>query len=390
VAILKWRKSWASAQLARASAIDDVLTIPAGGPAVDGLDAFGSETDVRGEATVPPAATPVRGASAVWLPTAAKWAGVLAIGAVLGAAGMFGYERRVGHQATTGTVTLLTEPEGLDVSLAGRLLGKTPLTATLTPGSYDVQVGEASTGKKIAVTVEAGGTLVHQIDFSRSVPALAAATGGLRILTDPARLPVTVDGVPRGVSPISLDDMQPGNHQIAVRTTSGIVRRTAPVQPREIASLLIVASSAPPAEAGTVSAGWVTVSSPVILEMREAGKLIGNTETSRLLLPTGQHDIDFENKTLGFSTRRSVRVTAGKTTATNIDLPNGLVSVNALPWAEVWIDGERIGETPIGNLSRQIGSHEVLFRHPQLGERRETVIIAAGKPARIGVDLRKK
>ena len=138
-----------------------------------------------------------------------------------------------------------------------------------------------------------------------------------------------------------------------------------------------------------VSAGWVTVSSPVIFEMREGGKLIGTTEASRLLLPTGEHDIDFENKLLGFTTRRSIRVTAGKTTAMTIELPNGVVSINALPWAEVWIDGERIGETPIGNLVRQIGSHEIVFRHPQFGERRATVIIGAGKPARIGIDLRK-
>jgi hypothetical protein len=66
------------------------------------------------------------------------------------------------------------------------------------------------------------------------------------------------------------------------------------------------------------------------------------------------------------------------------------LSLNATPWAEVWIDGERVGDTPIGNLTRRIGSHEVLFRHPELGERRETVVIAVGKPARIGVDLRKK
>jgi hypothetical protein len=56
----------------------------------------------------------------------------------------------------------------------------------------------------------------------------------------------------------------------------------------------------------------------------------------------------------------------------------------------VFVDGERVGETPIGNLPRRIGTHEIVFRHPELGERRETVVIAVGKPARVGVDLRKK
>ena len=83
-------------------------------------------------------------------------------------------------------------------------------------------------------------------------------------------------------------------------------------------------------------------------------------------------------------------IAAGKTATTRVDLPNGLLSVNAQPWAEVWIDGERVGETPIGNLQRPIGTHQVVFRHPDLGERRESVVITLLQAARLGVDLRKK
>jgi hypothetical protein len=276
------------------------------------------------------------------------------------------------------------------VTLAGRSLGKTPLTATLAPGSYEVQVGSGEAARKIALDVTAGSSVVHQIEFVAGPQPVASSTGGLRIQTEPAHLAISVDGVARGVSPISLDGVQPGSHEVTVRTAAGVVKRTASVLPNEIASLIVVASATPSPEAGAVSAGWLNVTSPVALDMREGGKLIGTTEASRLLLQAGDHDLEFENKLLGFTARRSVHIGAGKATAITIDLPNGVVSINALPWAEVWIDGERVGETPIGNLSRQIGTHEVLFRHPQLGERRETVIIGAGKPARIGVDLRKK
>jgi hypothetical protein len=87
---------------------------------------------------------------------------------------------------------------------------------------------------------------------------------------------------------------------------------------------------------------------------------------------------------------QKVHVAPGRTAVVNIDPPSGSLSINALPWAEVWVDGERIGETPIANLSRPIGPHEVVFRHPQFGERRETVIVTAGRPARLGLDLRRK
>ena len=388
MALLKSRFWW-SPQFVRTAA--PAIAVPA--TQTDGLDAFRSETDGPDPAAPPgvaPKAPTKLPVSIAWLRPAVTWSLVAVTSAALGAAGLYGYQRRFLNRATTGAVTLLTAPAGLDVTLAGRSLGKTPLATTLAPGTYDVQVGSGDAARKISLNVTAGSSVVHQIEFVAGPQPVASTTGGLRIQTEPAHLAISVDGVARGVSPIALDGVQPGSHDVTVRTANGVVKRTASVLPNEISSIIVVASATAPPDAGGVSAGWLNVTSPVALDMREGGKLIGTTEANRLLLPAGDHDIDFENKLLGFTSHRSVHIGAGKATMITIDLPNGVVSINALPWAEVWIDGERIGETPIGNLSRQIGTHEVLFRHPQLGERRETVVIAAGKPARIGVDLRKK
>ena len=67
----------------------------------------------------------------------------------------------------------------------------------------------------------------------------------------------------------------------------------------------------------------------------------------------------------------------------------GRLSVNAVPWADVSLDGVSLGTTPLGELAVPIGAHELVFRHPQLGERRQTVTVKAQTPARIGIDLRK-
>jgi hypothetical protein len=64
--------------------------------------------------------------------------------------------------------------------------------------------------------------------------------------------------------------------------------------------------------------------------------------------------------------------------------------MNALPWAEVWLDGEKIGETPIGNLQVRVGTHDVVFRNPDLGERHLTTVVTMKGPTRISVDLRGK
>jgi hypothetical protein len=71
------------------------------------------------------------------------------------------------------------------------------------------------------------------------------------------------------------------------------------------------------------------------------------------------------------------------------EIPRGTLFVNVLPWAEVWLDGEKIGDTPIGNLSVPVGRHELLVRHPELGQQRRTITVNPGTPVRVGLDLRK-
>jgi hypothetical protein len=63
------------------------------------------------------------------------------------------------------------------------------------------------------------------------------------------------------------------------------------------------------------------------------------------------------------------------------------VSFNAVPWAEVWVDGQRFGETPLGNVRLPVGPHEVVFRHPQLGERRTVAMVRADSAERVTVSF---
>jgi hypothetical protein len=230
---------------------------------------------------------------------------------------------------------------------------------------------------------------VQHVEMPAAVDAAIASVGALRIQTEPSKLPVLIDGVERGVSPLTVEGVAPGDHEVTVRSDRGALRRSVKVQPRETVSL-IISSAIAPVDPTAVAAGWLSLSAGVPLQLREGGKIIGTTESDRLMLPAGDHDIELSNEALGFRGQRKVHVNAGKTTAVRIDLPNGVMSLNATPWAEVFVDGERVGETPIGNLSRAIGRHEVIFRHPELGERRETLVVTAQGPARLGVDMRKK
>src|SRR5262249_29266691 len=154
----------------------------------------------------------------------------------------------------------------------------------------------------------------------------------------------------------------------------------------------VIISAAPPkTEEAVVTAGWLAVKTRIPLKGTERGRPIGGTDVDKLILSSGDHDLHPADDRLGFRVTRHVSIAAGKTTTIPaISLPNGSLSLNAMPWADVYIDGTRIGQTPLGNLSLPIGTHEVVFRHPDLGERKETVTLTALAPARLGVDLRKQ
>jgi len=69
--------------------------------------------------------------------------------------------------------------------------------------------------------------------------------------------------------------------------------------------------------------------------------------------------------------------------------PNGMLNVNARPWADILIDGNSAGQTPLANIQVAAGPHQITFRHPQLGERTKRVIVTASGVSRVAVDLNK-
>ena len=147
------------------------------------------------------------------------------------------------------------------------------------------------------------------------------------------------------------------------------------------------AVAAKPAPPGSLS-GWLRVEAPVAMRISEDGRLLGTTDVDRLMLPTGDHVLDLRSDELQFATRLMVTIKAGETSALPVRLPSASISINAKPWAEAWVDGERVGDTPIGTLMRTIGRHEVVLRHPELGERRVPVLVTLAQPARVIVDFK--
>jgi hypothetical protein len=129
------------------------------------------------------------------------------------------------------------------------------------------------------------------------------------------------------------------------------------------------------------------VDAPVELQVLQGGRVLG-ASGRRISLPPGSYDLQL--RSADFSSSKRVDVAAGRVARIDVDMPDGTLSLNAAPWAEVYLDGTRLGETPIANVTAKAGTHEVIFRNPQHNELRQMVNVASGKPTRVSVTLTKK
>ena len=312
----------------------------------------------------------------------ARIAALVALVIVLGGGGLMAY-KYLGASAVSpamGSLNVQSNPAGVDVFVDGVAHGRTPARVSLTPGSHILELRGRGVPRVIPFTVTANAEVSQYLELPE-----APLTGQLAVQSDPPGAKVFVDGAERGVAPVTIPDLMPGDHKVELQSDGGSARHTVSVQAGGTASLVVPIGAT--AAGGPVS-GWVAVKAPFTMEIREQGRVIGTTDADRLMITAGRHELDLANESLGFRATRVVQVLPGKVAWISIDLPMGVVNLNAAPWAEVWIDGRRVGDTPIGNLSVSIGPHEVVFKNPQFGEKRHAISVTLGQPVRLSVDMK--
>jgi hypothetical protein len=298
----------------------------------------------------------------------------------------------------TATLSVESSPAGATVSVDGTPRGTTPLRLDLAEGGHSLDVSLAGATRHVPLTLAAGTITAHSFEFA-AAPAPVAADAAIEIRSEPAGGRVSIDGVPSGTTPIIVRGLTPGRHEVQVtgpfRTQTRSVTLAAKKQ-----SLLVVttARTAPAGETGetgeararaSAATGFIVIQSPIVLRVVRNGDFVGTSEDSRLSLPVGPQVIGLENESVGFRDVRTVEVVAGKVTPVPVTMPKGEISINARPWAEVFVDGSRVGETPVSQLSLPIGIHEVVFRHPDHGERRVSVVVKIGATGRAFTDFTK-
>lgn len=288
---------------------------------------------------------------------------------------------RPGVQASTGRAQFDSEPRGTRVFVDGVERGVTPITLTLPVGAHTVEMRSDTGSRSMPFTVESSVVASQFIELGSPIqPA-----GRLDISSNPPGARVLVDGEARGVTPLVLDRIDVGPHVVSLSRGTTTIDRPVEVTAGGTAAVFVSLGGDTPVS-GSVG-GFVSLDAPFELQVFEGGRLVGTTSTDRLMVPTGRHQFELVSAALQYRTTVTVDVKAGAEAAVVVFVPNGSLSVNAVPWAEVTVDGRAVGTTPLANLTVPIGQHEVIWRHPQLGERRQTVTVTTQAPVRVGVNL---
>ena len=206
-------------------------------------------------------------------------------------------------------------------------------------------------------------------------PAARKATGTLSVKSTPVGAQVLVDGKPRGVTPLALTEVSPGRHDVELRSAEGTVRRSVTVSANNTATI-----------EEAIFSGWVSVLSPIEVEIVENGRVLRPDERSQIMLPPGVHDLRFANKTLGYDAVRQVEVKPGEATTIRLTLEPCRVTVTTSEPAEVLVDGTRLGDAPLMGVGVPVGTHELVVRRLAGGERRYTVTLGVA-PYTLHVDF---
>jgi hypothetical protein len=280
----------------------------------------------------------------------------------------------------TGDLIVQTQPSGAEVLVNGERRGVSPLTLPLRPGEHTVLVRHGAIERSAPVTVVAGSSAAQYFEMAAATPPPSA--GALSVVTTPAGARVLVDDQLRGVSPLTISDLSSGEHRVTVERDAARSSRNVTVAGGTTTSVLFALAG----EAGPVG-GWLTVNAPFDVQVLEGADVVGASSTSRIMLAAGRHELTVVNSVLEFSQPQRVDIVAGRVTTLQVVPPRVNLNVNARPWADVTIDGVEAGQTPIANLPIAVGTHQMVFRHPQLGERRQTVTVTTTGPNRVSIDL---
>jgi serine/threonine-protein kinase len=270
-------------------------------------------------------------------------------------------------------------PPGAEIYLDGQKRPEqTPARiGELSAGTYQVRLwldGHQSFREDVTVNAE------RQVGkLSATLVSDAPPTASLELTSEPPGAKVAIDGKETDqVTPVVLRSLAPGEHRVQL-TKPGFKPYAAEVtleagksQPLEKV-ILTPEGLAPEAP----KKGFVTVEANVPGKVFVDGVAAGPAPVSRFAVSPGTHELRFEGAAPGVARTTRVEVKAGEETKVPWTFGKGRLKIDADPWADVWLDGVKIGQTPLGSVEVAEGRHTLRLVNPD-GEKTLPVNVRTG------------
>ncbi len=292
---------------------------------------------------------------------------------------------------TWGKIYIVSSPPGANIELDGQLRSeKTPTTLErVTAGTrHSLRVfmqGRKEWTKSFSIKTN------ERLDLRATLVKISTTHGKTQdalytLQSKPKGASFYLDGKPVGSSV----KLKPGRTYKLSASMRGYQKWSDTVRPgpgekkRIVASLIRAATTKPEKKAKLFldCKPWANV--------YVDGKSVGQTPITNLPIPPGSHTIKVVNPDLNQSEVVSIQAKPGQTIRKKFSFSSatGKLLVRAKPWAEVYVDGKKIGTTPLPPKALSAGTHTIRLYNSTLDqEQTKTVQIKAGKTVRINVNF---
>jgi hypothetical protein len=286
-----------------------------------------------------------------------------------------------------GNIEVDADVPGAEVYVDGYLYSeRTPTTVTgLTAGEHTIEVRKDS-------AMPWKQTVLISADKTPKIVASLAATmkpvvGSVRVISNAPGARVFLDGYDMGAAPIELKDVQPGEHVVEVKA-QGFQPREERVTVNAGTANVIKLDLQPDVQAAAKETGKIKVVSPV----PEAaifidGERIG-TAPQEKDLPAGEHFVVVTKP--GYKKfEQKVDLDVGQTMTVSAELAavGALRVLSTPPGADVLIDGQVIGQTPLNQDDIDVGEHVVTVRQSQYYDYEQNINIEGGQRTIVSAKL---
>ncbi|MFH1261956.1 MAG: serine/threonine-protein kinase [Pseudomonadota bacterium] len=282
--------------------------------------------------------------------------------------------------SVTDEIKLSSSPKAL-LFVDGMQKGETPLSLPLArKKTYQIRLEKEGFKPLTEQLLVTGDQTQYSFKLEKDIPPI----GSLYIESDPPGARISYDQTKtKETTPATIENLSLNVEHLITLEKEGFRRTKQTVVLKQPEERIDIAMERKPMT--TLKINVTPRTATVYLDGKEHGQVIEDLEIGKSYKLTLSSP-GYESET------REIKATRAKMELDielkKVVVPMGTVSLSANPWATILIDGKKIGDTPIMNQELPVGSHDVIFRHPDFRDVEKQIQIKKGENPPVIIDFK--